>query len=117
MRRSSRVLIAGVLFVVLGLGNWIMGTDRAEKYEKRMRAAVAKVGPSARIPFSGTTTILEEYTAARELYAESLAKHEYYRIVHRGGALLMIVGFVLATGAIVRRLTVPALPRTGSNRR
>jgi len=93
--------------VVLGVGNWAMGADRSERYERRMAGAVSRAGPSARIPFSGTSTILEEYTAAREVYAESLAKYEYYRVVHRGGVLLVVVGLVLATGAIVRRLVVP----------
>jgi len=115
MRRSSRVLIAGCVLMLLGLGNWLMGMDRTEKYGRRMEVAVEKAGPAARIPFSGTSTILEEYTAARELYAESLVKYEYYRVVHRGGVLLLVLGVFLSAGAIVRRVAVPQSPRTGSN--
>ena len=115
MRRSSRVLIAGLVLLVLGFGNWLKGVDKTEKYARRMEVAVAKAGPAARIPFSGTTTILEEYTAARELYAESLTKYEYYLIVHRGGVFLMVLGVFLAGGAIIRRMAVPIPRRTPSN--
>lgn len=105
-----------MVVVVLGLGNWLMGVAKTEKYSRRMEVAVAKAGPAARIPFSGTSTILEEYTAARELYAESLTKYEYYRILRRGGVLLMALGLFLSGGAIVRRIAVPEIRRSPSNR-
>jgi hypothetical protein len=117
MRRSSRVLIAGLVLIALGLGNWIMGLDKTQRYARRMKVAVAREGAAAAIPFSGTTTILEEYTAAREIHADSLVKYEYYRVLHRGGILLLVIGVLLSSGAVVRLIVVPGPPRTASNRR
>jgi hypothetical protein len=111
MRRSSRVLIAGLLLLVLGMGNWLMGVDKTDQYGDRMRLAVETGGAAARIPFTGTTSILVEYTAARELYADSKTKYEYYRVVRNGGVLLIVLGAALIVGALIRRWIVPDSPR------
>jgi hypothetical protein len=100
-------LVAGVVLLVLGLGNWIMGLDKTGQYGRRMERAVEIGGPTARLPFNGTASILDEYTYSREFYADSLAKYEYYRVVRNGGAMLMLIGVGLMVGAAIRRVIVP----------
>jgi hypothetical protein len=107
MRRSSRIFIAGLVLLALGLGNWLMGVDKTDQYGDRMRLAVETGGDAARIPFTGTTSILVEYTAARELYADSKTKYEYYRVVRNGGVLLIVLGVSMVVGALIRRWLVP----------
>ncbi len=110
MRRSSRVLILGVVLLVLGTGNWIMGADKMHHYGRRQRQAVARGGPSVRTPIEGTAAILDPHPEARELYDDATAKYEYYRIVYRGGRLLVVLGVLLTAGAVIRRVLVPEPP-------
>ncbi len=110
MRRSSRVLILGIVLLVLGVGNWIMGADKVHHYARRQRQALARGGLSVTRPLEGTAAILDPHPQARQLYEDATAKYEYYRIVHRGGRLLVLLGVVLTAGAVIRRLIVPEPP-------
>lgn len=107
MRRSSRVLIVGLVLVVLGTGNWIMALSKRAKYEARKAHAVEIGGPSVRKPYRGTVSILELRTEAHELYEDARTKYDYYKVFHHGGRFLAIVGTVLVLGALVRRMVVP----------
>lgn len=110
VRRSSRVLILGIALLVLGAGNWIMGADKMHHYARRQRQALARGGPTLRHPLEGTAAILDPHPQARQLYEDATAKYEYYRVVYRGGRLLVALGLLLTGGAIARRLLVPQPP-------
>lgn len=107
IRRSSRVLIVGLVLLVLGLGNWRMGADKVAQYGRRMEYARTIGGPGADEPFRGTASILDTRTAAHELYEDSSDKYQYYLVVYRGGRLLTVIGLVLICGAVARRILVP----------
>jgi len=107
-RRSSHVLVAGVVLLVLGVGNWHMGSDKMRQYANRIAYARELGGPGVERPFRGTASILEPRTTANELYEDATAKHEYYRLVFRGGRLLCLLGGVLIASALLRRILVPA---------
>lgn len=104
------MLIAGLVLICLGLGNHLMGLDKTQRYERRMRAAIARSGAEVTAPLRTTASLLEEYSTDRELYADSYDKHEYYRVLHRGGLLLMVIGCVLIAGAVARKIYAPSGP-------
>ncbi|RMF22806.1 MAG: hypothetical protein D6760_06700 [Deltaproteobacteria bacterium] len=104
------MLILGIVLLVLGAGNWIMGADKVHHYARRQRQALARGGPSVARPLVGTEAILDPHPQARQLYEDATAKYEYYRIVYRGGRLLVLLGVVLTAGAVIRRLIVPERP-------
>jgi hypothetical protein len=107
MRRSSRVLVFGLCFLLLGLGNWGMGTAKMNHYKRQRAYAVQIGGAGVRERFAGTQSILQERGTAHELYEDARGKYRYYRVVHHGGRVLAIVGPVLVAGAVIRRTTVP----------
>ena len=59
MRRSSHVLIAGLVLLVLGIGNLRMGSDKMRQYGNRIAYARELGGPTVDLPFRGTESILE----------------------------------------------------------
>jgi hypothetical protein len=107
LRRSSRVLIAGLLFFVLGLANWTMGRVKLADYKARQLEAIALGGMEVSRPFRGTESILDERTDAHELYEDAVTRYRYYKLVRRGGRFLMGIGMLLVIGALVRQVAVP----------
>lgn len=107
IRRSSRVFIAGLALVILGLGNWAMAGRKVEQYAASMERARQAGGPAVERPFRGTASILEERGEAHERYESARLKQEYYQVVYRGGVLLFVLGSSMVLGALVRRRLVP----------
>ena len=87
-----------------------MSSSKIAQYTARKNAAVQAGGESVRNIHRGTSGILVRYTEAHELYQDAEAKLEYYRVVYRGGLVLMGIGVVLGLGAVLRRFFVPELP-------
>ncbi len=110
VRRSSRVLVAGLALVILGLGNWAMAGRKVEQYEVSMARARQAGGPAVERPFRGTASILEERGQAHERYESARLKREYYLVVYRGGVLLSVLGLSMCMGALLRRRLVPEAP-------
>ena len=107
LRRSSRVLIFGIVVFTLGAGNWAFGASRAAQYKARQLEAIRSGGFDVSRPFRGTATILDERTEMHEFYEDSVARYRYYKIVRRGGRFLMSIGGLIVLGALVRRIAVP----------
>ena len=110
LRRSSRVLLVGVMFFVLGAGNWTMSRVKLAQYKQLQLEAIAIGGMDVSQPFRGTESILDERTDAHELYEDAVTRYRYYKLVRRGGRFLMGIGCLLMMGALVRRIAVPAPP-------
>jgi len=100
--RSLGLIITGVLLLVLGIANWSVGTMKLHQYEGRMAEAVARGGQDVKKPFRGTVSILDHRTDAYELYEKSLIKRNQYRIVHRGGRVLTVLGALFVLAAVAR---------------
>jgi len=107
-RRSSRVFIIGLVLLVLGIGNWVVGGYKIHQYRRRAEIAYRRGGPDVHLPYRGTASILEPTTPARDLYEASRVKYEQYRVVHRGGRMLTILGVLMVLGALARRWAVPS---------
>ena len=113
LRRSSRVAALGLVLIVLGLGNWAMGDSRLRKYQEVMDHALAVEGEAVAKPFRGTLSILEGRGENHHSFAAARLKYDYYRVVHRGGILLLCLGLLMVAGAGLRRMVVPRHPPAG----
>ena len=110
MRKSSTVLIIGLVLLLLGAGNWAFGGPQMSEYKQRRRHAVQIGGQTVRDPFRGTLSVLDKRTSAHDLFEDADIKYEYYRVIARGGRVMAIAGFVLVVGALVRRYSKPTAP-------
>ena len=108
MRKSSTVLIIGLVLLLLGAGNWAFGGPKMTEYKQRRRHAVQIGGQAVRAPFRGTLSILDKRTSAHDLFDDADIKYEYYRVIARGGRVMAIAGFVLVVGALLRRYSKPS---------
>lgn len=106
VRRSSLVLVLGLVFLLLGAGNWAFGGDKMSEYKQRRRFAVQMGGPEVKERYRGTLGILEKRSSANDLFEDADIKYEYYRVIARGGRMMTITGAVLMLGALARRLAV-----------
>ena len=106
MRRSTFVLVMGLVFLVLGAGNWGFGGSKMSEYKQRRRFAVQMGGPAVKEPFRGTTSILEKRSSAHDLFEDADIKYEYYRVIARGGRVMTLTGVALVLGAAARQLAV-----------
>jgi hypothetical protein len=110
VRRSTVVLVMGLVFLLLGAGNWVFGGDKMSTYKHRRRHAAQMGGPAVKEPFRGTVSILEKRTSAHDLFEDADIKYEYYRVIARGGRMMTITGAVLVFGALARRIAVRQAP-------
>ena len=108
--RNSLLLIVGISLFVLGLGNTLLGLSKLPEYRAKKHAAVAIAGDSARQMTQGTAAILDPATDAQLLFDSAFTKHEYYRVVFRGGLWLTVLGALLIGAAGARRIFL----RTGA---
>jgi hypothetical protein len=111
MLYKSRLFVAGVTLMLLGLGNYVAAITKVPHYQElvsELGAQIPQAQPfllrEAGKPFPSETW--ERWEIAR-------AKLDYYYVVLSGGRLMMGVGMgctVLALLSFRRRRTQPALP-------
>jgi len=94
-RRSTLVVVIGIALVALGLANIAVGWVKMDEWRDRKHEAVAAGGEPARLPFSGTPSILDPSTDAQLLYESATIKYEYYKVVLRGGLCFVAAGAVI----------------------
>jgi hypothetical protein len=97
---GSGLLVAGVLFLALGAGNWAVGRTKLTRYERL--AAATRTGATdpvtVRSGFS-FTSVNEEH----ERHNIAVAKVHYYSVVLAAGRLLVLTGLVLLLLGYARR--------------
>lgn len=113
---KSLLLATGVLLIVLGAGNWMIGAVRSEPYVEYLRE---NPGPRVKSP-SLKAQLLEPPDDAREERDVSRAKLEFYQLVQSGGRLMVLVGAMCLLGAMVSlsgfgRVTEPRIARAERN--
>jgi hypothetical protein len=106
-RRSSRVLIFGLVLLVLGYGNWAMGHSKVQMYKHRQREAIRMGGGlDVTTPFRGHFL----HPRGTDRSARALRRVGRALSLLQGNAprrpLLMQVGGVLIAGAILRRIAL-----------
>ena len=101
--RGTLLVVIGLSLVALGAGNALIGNSKMLEYRARKHAAIAAGGESVRLPFSGTSSILDPSTDAQLLYESAKIKYDYYRTVRRGGYWMLGTGAAVLLGAAIRR--------------
>lgn len=101
---KSTTLIAGLVLLALGAGNWITGTIRLREHvaTASLPTTAAQGNGTAVSPPSAPTS--EEIEIAR-------VRMDFYHVVASGGRLMTATGFVLVTLALARRLRPQAKRR------
>lgn len=85
---KNLLLVAGVLLLVLGTGNWITGAIRTRPYIEYLRTH-----PGPRTATGDLKTeLLEPPDEEREERNVTRAKLQFYQLVQSGGRLMVVVG-------------------------
>jgi hypothetical protein len=104
---KSTLLIAGVVLLLLGVGNWVTGTIRLREHEAIVRTPLPTPHGVTHPHAGHSGSSQEEVEIAR-------GRMDFYHVVASGGRLMVLTGFVLVTFALARRLRPQA--KRGSGR-
>lgn len=87
-------LMAGLVLLSLGLGNWITGTIRTAGHAQRIEEAR---------PAASRGGVSNDRASAEEVEIERV-RMDFYHVVASGGRLMTAAGFLLATFGLARSL-------------
>jgi hypothetical protein len=87
-------LVAGLLLILLGLGNWVTGAVRTVEHQERIAAAL---DPSRARETPPKRASAEEIEIAR-------VRMDFYHVVASGGRVMTAAGLLLATIGLARSL-------------
>ena len=100
---KDMLLVAGVLLIAFGIGNWITGAVRTQPYIEYLR-----LHPGPRLQNSSLKAeLLEPTDDERQERDVARAKLEFYQVVQSGGRFMVLLGFVCLLGGWAAR----SLPR------
>lgn len=111
---SSHVLVAGVILLFLGLGNWIVGAVQVTQYRKLL-ASHSRTGLEENYrSFQELTRernqgILRGINEDRERYNAARVKLDFSYVVLSGGRLLFLLGLGFALFALIKLIRQDAL--------
>jgi len=87
-------LVAGMVLLVLGLGNWVTGAIRMQEYQERVD--LSRIAPSqGGLSPSAPSAIEAEIAVGRV---------DFYHVIASGGRLMAAAGFLLVTFGLARAL-------------
>lgn len=106
---SSYLLGAGLLFLFLGIGNWIVGATQITRYEGMMRSAAPTGLEDSYRNFQELDSqknegVLRRINKDREKYNAVRLKLDFYYVVLSGGRLLFVVGLLLSFISAIRAI-------------
>jgi len=94
---KSGLVVAGLVLLLLGIGNWATGTVRLREHEAIVRAPSPAPQGASRPHGGHGSSGQEEVEIAR-------VRMDFYHVVASGGRLMTVAGFVLVTFALARRV-------------
>lgn len=113
---ESKLLIAGLSVLLLGAGNWLMGSLKFSQYQEIVEEGIER-GFKPRPPGSGSVTnVLRLDSEEGERYNIARARVDLYHVVLSGGRLMVVLGLLLtASGWIRLRWRKPAKRCSGND--
>ena len=104
---SSYLLVAGFMFVILGIGNWTVGAVQITKYQGLLhKTAQTGLEDSYRsfqeLDHQKNEEVLRRINEDREKYNAARVKLDFYYVVLSGGRLLFLLGALLTFFALIR---------------
>lgn len=104
---SSNLLVAGVLCLSMGLGNWIIGAVQIAKFQGLLsKTAGTGLEDSYRnfqqLDRQKNEEVLRRINEDREKYNAARVKTDFYYVVVTGGRLFFFVGALLSFLGLIR---------------
>lgn len=104
---SSRLMIAGLLCLILGIGNWGIGAVESSKYQSLLlKSAQTGLEESYRsfrqLDHQKNEEVLRRINEDREKYNAARVKLNFFYVVLTGGRLLFLLGAILMLAALFR---------------
>lgn len=104
---SSYLLVTGFMFLILGLGNWIIGAVEMSRYQELLhKTAQTGLEDSYRsfqeLDHQKNEEVLRPINEDREKYNAARVKLDFYYVVVSGGRLLFLLGALLTFLALIR---------------
>lgn len=114
------LLAIGVMLFILGAGNWVVSRNKLEEHMQRAdsRSAIDIHQDLSEFPEltpEMNVALLERLHRGAGRYTFQAAKLDFYRVIHRGGRFLAVLGLVLIGFAVrqswlSQRQTTPRTP-------
>ena len=115
---SSYLLVAGLILLILGLGNWIVGAVQVTKFQRFLRNT-AKTGLEdsyrsfQELDLRKNEEVLRRINRDREKYNTARVKVDFYYVVLGGGRLLFFLGLFLTCFGLIRLIRQDTLIKIG----
>lgn len=115
---SSYLLVAGLMLLLLGIGNWIVGAVQITKYQGLLRNT-AKTGLEEsyrnfqELDLRKNEEVLRRISKDREKYNTARVKVDFYYVVLGGGRLLFFIGLFLTFFGLIRVIRQDASIKIG----
>ncbi len=105
---KSRLFVAGITFIVLGLGNYLAADSKVSHYQELVSELAPQIPPH---PFRLREGGKPFPSEAWERWEIARAKLDYYHVVLSGGRLMMSAGMICAVVALfhLRRQRSPQM--------
>jgi hypothetical protein len=110
---SSSGLVAGILLLFLGVGNWVAGSMETSKYQNLLyKTARTGLEESYRnfqeLDQQKNEEVLRRMNDNRERFNAARVKLNFFYVVLIGGKILFIAGVLLTLGALIRLIRADA---------
>lgn len=115
---SSYLLVAGLMLLLLGIGNWIVGAVQITTYQGLLRNT-AKTGLEEsyrnfqELDLRKNEEVLRRINKDREKYNTARVKVDFYYVVLGGGRLLFFIGLFLTFFGLIRVIRQDASIKIG----
>jgi len=115
---SSYLLVAGLMLLLLGIGNWIVGAVQITKYQRLLRNT-AKTGLEEsyrnfqELDLRKNEEVLRRINKDREKYNTARVNVDFYYVVLGGGRLLFFIGLFLTFFGLIRLIRKDASIKIG----
>ncbi|HEY7560374.1 MAG TPA: hypothetical protein VIH18_36840 [Candidatus Binatia bacterium] len=110
---SSYVLVAGIVCLFLGIGNWVAGSMETSKYQSLLRKT-ARTGLEEsyrnfqELDQQKNEEVLRRMNDNREKFNAARVKLNFYYVVLIGGRILFLLGLLLVLGSLIRLIRTDA---------
>jgi hypothetical protein len=104
---SDYALIAGLLMLFLGIGNWIVGAVESSRFEGIVHRTAQtgleeKYSLFRQLDQQKNEEVLRRITEDREKFNAARVKLEFFHVVLGGGQLLFFLGLLVTSFALMR---------------
>lgn len=104
---SNYLFVAGLMFVILGVGNWVVAAVQTKKYQGLLyKTAQTGLEDNYRsfqqLDQQKNEEVLRPINEDREKHNPARVKLDFYYVVLTGGRLLFFLGVLLTFFALIR---------------